>query len=193
LKVEMTDQGPRLDTNWWVPLIFGLISVGLGIWLFLYPNVAVQTVAIILAIDIIIFGVVLIMAGFALGSGVAVTILLVIAGVLSIVAGSMLLVAPQLQRADTVVFVAGLFFLFTGVIETVSSLFNRVEGWGWTLLAGVLSIVAGILVLNNEIVGAITIAFLFASWMIVMGVVRIAMAFQMRAGEKEVNAQLAAG
>jgi uncharacterized membrane protein HdeD (DUF308 family) len=159
----------------------------------LYPNVAVQTVAIILAIDIIIFGVVLIMAGFAVGSGVAVTILLVIAGVLSIVAGAMLLTAPQLQRAETVVFVAGLFFLFTGVIETVSSLFRRVEGWGWTLLAGILSIVAGVLVLNNEIVGAITIAFLFASWMIVMGVVRIAMAFQMRAGEKEVNAQLAAG
>ncbi|HEY7703310.1 MAG TPA: DUF308 domain-containing protein [Acidimicrobiia bacterium] len=193
MKVEMTDQGPRLDTNWWVPLVFGLISVGLGIWLFLYPNVAVQTVAIILAIDIIIFGVVLIMAGFAVGSGVAVTILLVIAGVLSIVAGAMLLTAPQLQRAETVVFVAGLFFLFTGVIETVSSLFRRVEGWGWTLLAGILSIVAGVLVLNNEIVGAITIAFLFASWMIVMGVVRIAMAFQMRAGEKEVNAQLAAG
>jgi uncharacterized membrane protein HdeD (DUF308 family) len=193
VKVEMTDQGPRLDTNWWVPLVFGLISVGLGIWLFLYPNVAVQTVAIILAIDIIIFGVVLIMAGFAVGSGVAVTILLVIAGVLSIVAGAMLLTAPQLQRAETVVFVAGLFFLFTGVIETVSSLFRRVEGWGWTLLAGILSIVAGVLVLNNEIVGAITIAFLFASWMIVMGVVRIAMAFQMRAGEKEVNAQLAAG
>jgi uncharacterized membrane protein HdeD (DUF308 family) len=193
LKVEMTEQGPRLDTNWWVPLVFGLISVGLGIWLFLEPNLAIQTVAIILAIDIIIFGVVLIMAGFALGSGVAVTILLVIAGALSIVAGAMLLTAPQLQRAETVVFVAGLFFLFTGVIEAVSSLFRRAEGWGWTLLAGILSIVAGVLVLNNEIVGAITIAFLFASWMIVMGVVRIAMSFQLRAGEKEVNAQLAAG
>jgi uncharacterized membrane protein HdeD (DUF308 family) len=75
--------------------------------------------------------------------------LILIEGIFAIVIGLLLFSAPKMTTVVLVQFV-GIYFLVAGMFKIISIFMDR-SMWGWKLLAGVLGIIAGLLVLQHPL------------------------------------------
>jgi uncharacterized membrane protein HdeD (DUF308 family) len=103
--------------------------------------------------------------------------LLVSVGLLSILAGVIVLFKPG-DSLETLAVIAGIYLLLDGILELVSSFARRTVNRGMLALLGVLTAIIGVLLIRHPIGGVAAIALLIGIWLIAVGVVRFAMAFE---------------
>jgi len=169
--------GPLL--SWRVSFVLGLITLVLGIILAFRPTQSLNVIAVLLGIAMIASG------GFhiarAFGGREHARMWRGISGALFILAGLVLLRHLHLSIA-----LIGLFIGFTWVIQGIASLIDaassrrRRTATGWSVLFGLLSLVAGIVVISAPItsVGALTI--FMGIWLIILGLMEMLGAFVIR-------------
>ena len=104
--------------------------------------------------------------------------LVVLVGVLSIVAGVIILFEPGSSLA-TLAVIAGIFLLVDGIYDVVVAIAERVEGRGLLAVIGVLSAIAGIILIRHPIESVVAIALLVGIWLVCIGVVRLISAFEL--------------
>ena len=92
-------------------------------------------------------------------------------GIAALIFGGLLLTAPAATLLAMTVFL-GLYLLFIGVLELVRVFVDRSQPWIWSLLIGILGIVAGIVVLNHPVLAAIALP---TTVVIYLGVVSLVM------------------
>jgi uncharacterized membrane protein HdeD (DUF308 family) len=102
--------------------------------------------------------------------------LVVLVGVLSIVAGVIILAQPSNSLA-TLAVIAGIFLLLDGILELIASFMRSTENRGLVALLGVLTAIVGVLLIRHPIGGVTAVALLIGIWLIAMGVIRFATAF----------------
>jgi uncharacterized membrane protein HdeD (DUF308 family) len=102
--------------------------------------------------------------------------LFVLVGVLSVVAGVIILFKPSSSLA-TLAVIAGIFLLVDGIIELIAAFMRRTENRGLVALVGVLTAVIGVLLIRHPISGVTAVALLIGIWLIAMGVIRLVTAF----------------
>jgi len=97
-------------------------------------------------------------------------------GIAAIIFGILLLTNPAATLLALAVFL-GFYLLFIGVLELVRVFVDRSVAWYWSLLIGILGIVAGIIVLNHPVAAAIVLPTSVAIYLgvlsLVMGVIGI--------------------
>ena len=103
--------------------------------------------------------------------------LLVLVGVLSVVAGVILLFKPSDSLA-TLAVIAGIFLLLDGILELVDSFLRGTSNRGMVALLGVLTAIVGVLLIRHPIGGVTAVALLIGIWLIAVGVIRFATAFE---------------
>ncbi len=91
-------------------------------------------------------------------------------GIAAIIFGLLLITNPASTLVVLVVFL-GFYWLFVGVIELVRVFVDSSVPWYWSLLIGVLGIVAGIIVLKHPLFAAIVLPTAIVVWLGVLGVV----------------------
>jgi uncharacterized membrane protein HdeD (DUF308 family) len=91
-------------------------------------------------------------------------------GIAAILIGILLLTAPASTVVATTIFL-GFYWLFVGVLELVRAFVDRSVPWIWSLLIGILGIVAGILVLNHPLFAAILLPATLVIYLGVLGVI----------------------
>jgi len=91
-------------------------------------------------------------------------------GIAAIIFGGLLITNPAATLVALVIFL-GFYWLFVGVLELVRVFVDRSVPWYWSLLIGVLGIVAGIIVLNHPIFAAIVLPTAIVVWLGVLGLV----------------------
>jgi uncharacterized membrane protein HdeD (DUF308 family) len=106
--------------------------------------------------------------------------LLVLVGLLSIVAGVIILFKPSDSLA-TLAVIAGIFLLVDGILELAHSFMHGTENRGLVALLGVLTAIVGVLLIRHPIGGVAAVALLIGLWLIAIGVIRFVTAF----GEEE--------
>jgi uncharacterized membrane protein HdeD (DUF308 family) len=75
----------------------------------------------------------------------------------------------------------GVILVVAGVVQIVQGFRGRMHGIsGWNALAGLLYVIAGAMLIYKPLLGALTVTFILASFLLVSGVVRIVHAFSMR-------------
>ncbi len=102
--------------------------------------------------------------------------LVVTLGVLSLVAGVIVIVKPS-NSLKTLAVVVGIFVLLDGIAEFVLAFDRRTANRGLVALLALLDVVVGILLIRHPIGGVKAIALLLAIWLIAAGVVRLIIAF----------------
>jgi uncharacterized membrane protein HdeD (DUF308 family) len=157
----------------WALITFGVISVVLGVLALLWPGLTILALVIVLGIELLIWGVMLMVNAFREGEG---RILAVILGVLALIAGIALFFRP-LRNLPTLVIVISVFWILGGLVQAIGSIVDRGPGWGWLLFSGLVSVAAGLLVITWPEATLLVVAVTAGIWMIVLGVVRIAAAF----------------
>jgi uncharacterized membrane protein HdeD (DUF308 family) len=103
--------------------------------------------------------------------------LLVLTGILSLIAGVIVLFQPGNSLAALAV-IAGIFLLIDGILELADSLLRRTPNRGMLALLGVLSAIVGVLLIRHPIGGVAAVALLIGLWLIVAGVIRFVTAFE---------------
>jgi uncharacterized membrane protein HdeD (DUF308 family) len=107
-------------------------------------------------------------------------LLVLLEGIAAVILGILMLTAPGVTLF-ILVQVLGIFLLIAGIFRIVS-IFIDSSSWGWKLLAGILGILAGILVLRyplwSTIVLPMWIVFLVGILALVQGILGLVLAFQ---------------
>jgi uncharacterized membrane protein HdeD (DUF308 family) len=94
-------------------------------------------------------------------------------GVLSIVAGIIMLVRPH-GSIETLAVVVGIFMLFDSIFELATSLSRDSEARGFAAIVGVLGIVAGILLIRHPLESVTAVALIIGIWLTGVGALRLA-------------------
>ena len=106
--------------------------------------------------------------------------LLALLGVLSIIVGLWAVRHVLLTLLALIVFL-GIFWIVNGVIEIFTALAHReMPQRGWTVAMGVLSVIAGIIVLAYPGLSLYGLAIILGIWLLIFGVMEMAAAFRLR-------------
>ncbi len=101
-------------------------------------------------------------------------------GLMSIVIGLLLLTSP-VKTAVTLVIALGFYWIIIGIF-TLVAMFVDHSAWGWKLFMGVLSIIAGVIILRYPLISVLTIpAFLILMMGIqglITGIIGLVLAFK---------------
>lgn len=145
---------------------FGVVTVVAGVLILVWPGAAVLTVAVILGIHLIVAGIYRAVTALTrdIDSGVL-RALYVMLGLLLIVVGILCLRAP-FHAAGILVLLFGLSWIVSGVIELFHGLGG---GGGWTIASGLISLLAGVVVLAYPAPSAVAMVWLCGIALIVIG------------------------
>lgn len=91
-------------------------------------------------------------------------------GIAAIIFGILLVTSPAATLVAFVVFL-GFYWLFVGVLELVRVFVDRSVPWYWSLLIGVVGIIAGLIVLRHPLFAAIVLPTAIVVWLGILGLV----------------------
>lgn len=140
VKHELEDLGK----HWWWFLVLGvLLTIG-GVAAIAYPFITSSGVVILLGAVLIVAGIVTVIGAFWAGKWSA-FFLQVLVGILYVMAGMAIRDAPVESAVLLTMFMAA-FFIVAGAFRIVVSLVVRFPQWGWALLNGIVTLLAGIII-----------------------------------------------
>ena len=150
---------------WWLPVVFGVVTLGVGLFFVVSPHETLSTFTVIAGIFLLVDGVLAILGSiFGDGDGRG---LLALIGVLSAIAGLVLIKKPfDTLVAFTLIF--GVWFVVSGIVRFVVALATR-EGRGGNILTAILDVIAGIVILSWPDLGLSTLAVIIGIVLIVRG------------------------
>jgi uncharacterized membrane protein HdeD (DUF308 family) len=102
--------------------------------------------------------------------------LLFLLGLASIVVGVVILFKPG-DSLETLAVIAGIFLLVNGILELIASFMRSTSDRGLVALFGVISAIVGVLLIRHPIAGVEFVAILVGLWLITVGIIRFATAF----------------
>jgi uncharacterized membrane protein HdeD (DUF308 family) len=181
MRGDPADVMARVGRSWGWVLAFGIITLAIGILALAWPGRTLIVVAVLFGAQLIVMGIFRFIAAFAaddLSGGSRV--LLALLGVLSLIIG-LYAVRHILITLLALVLLLGIFWVVSGTVELFTALSHRqTQGRGWTAFMGILSILAGVVVLIYPGISLLVLAVVLSIWLLVFGVMQISLAFQIR-------------
>lgn len=189
---------PKLLPHLWKStLVSGILALILGVLVIVLPGDSILIAAILFGAYLLITGVTQVMFAFSLHITAGGRILLFISGAAALI---LALLAFRHFGNDPLVAILLLAiwiavgFIFRGVATTVAAISDpNLPGRGWEIFMGILSLLAGIVVLASPFESLFVLALVVGIWLIVISVVEIITAFGIRRAAKNVTRTLTGG
>ena len=165
--------------KWWIVLILGALSIVAGVLAVAYPDITLLVLGLVLGIYLVIAGSTWIALGTTeplLSSGGRV--LRIVVGFLGILAGLICLVRPG-AGVLTLLIALSFWFIVVGVSD-LSRAIESHEDRVISIILGVISIAAGVIIVANPDIGLATLALIAGIGFIVRGTVEVRAAFYIR-------------
>lgn len=169
------DEMPGMALGRWAGLVLGAITLILGIILVFRPTHSLIAIAVLLGVVMMVSGVYHIAR--AIGGHEHQRVWRGLAGVLFFMVGLALIRHISLSIA-----LIGLFVGIAWIIQGVSALVESFSGsrerserreTGWTVFFGIISLIAGIVVVSAPIASITTLTIFMGIWFIIMGIMEI--------------------
>ena len=178
---QPADMLARLGKHWGWLLTYGVLTLLAGIVVIAWPGETLLVAAVLFGVQLIVSGV------FRFGAALATDdlaggtrVLLALLGVLSVIIG-LWAVRHVLLTLLALVVLLGIFWVVNGTIEVFTALGHRgMPERGWTALMGLLSILAGIIVLAYPGLTLLGLAVILGIWLLVFGAMEITAAYRIR-------------
>lgn len=170
-----------LFKNWWVLLLKGILLVIFGILSFMNPGITLATLVLWVAIFMMIDGVFSIFGVISNWKMEEDKWLLLADGALGLVLGFLVYRSPE-TFLSFIAFVISFWAIFSGIsrIAMAIQLRKEIEGEGWLILSGVLSVIFGLLVFAQPGLGIATLMWIMASFAILVGALLIVLSIKLR-------------
>ena len=167
-----------LADSWLATLVLGVLTLILGIIVSFHPSGSLNVVAVLLGILMILSGIFHLIRIFdrderhRIWAGIA--------GLLFIVIGVVLIRHLHLTVA-LIGLVIGITWVVQGLTALIGGLSGGVqEGKAWWIAFGVISVIAGIVVVSAPVTSVNALAVLLGIWFIIMGIFEIVAGFLLR-------------
>ncbi len=159
-----------------------MLNLIFGIAVLAWPGMSILVASALFGAVLVISGIAEVAAAFALDVSPASRVLLFISGALSIVLG--VLAFRHFGQGYAVLLLAiwiGVGFVFQGVAEAVVAISDRLlPARGWHIFLGILTVIAGVVVLGWPFDSVVVLAIVAGAWLVVIGITQIIWAFQAR-------------
>ncbi len=181
LRSDPADMVVRVGRHWGWVLAFGVVTLLVGVAALVWPGRTLIVVAVLFGIQLIVTGIFRFAAAFASDDVTGGTrVLLAVLGVFSLIIG-LYAVRHVLITLLALALLLGIFWIISGAVELFTALSHRgMRGRGWTATMGILSILAGIVVLVYPSITLLVLAVVLGVWLLVFGAMQIILAFQIR-------------
>jgi uncharacterized membrane protein HdeD (DUF308 family) len=169
--------------NWWLVLIKGILMVLLSFFIFANPVGTLLGLALYIGIVLVVNGILLIVLSISTRTADDQWGWKLAEGILDIIFAIILLSNPVVTAA-VFPFALGFWMIFGGILLFAGSFGSKKEGnknWWVNLLGGILTALAGYIIMSDILTGAIAITFWIGAGFLIFGIVNIAASFKLKA------------
>jgi uncharacterized membrane protein HdeD (DUF308 family) len=170
-------------------ILSGLLSVVLGVVMLAWPQPSVVAAAVLFGVYLVVSGVALVFLAFSLPASAGGRFLTFITGVASVALG--ILAFRHFGEGYAILLLAiwvATGFIIRGVFVTTSAIsVPGFPGRGWAIVFGVISIIAGFVVLAYPFDSIETLALVVGAWLTILGAMEVISGFGMRSDVKKVE------
>ena len=171
---------------WKGTLVSGVLTIVLGAMVLVWPGPTILVASTMFGVYLLMSGLVELFLAFTLPRSAATRVMLFLTGALSLVLA--ILSFRHFGDAYAVLLLSlwiGTGFIFLGVSENAVALSERdLPGRGWYVVLGIISVIAGAIVLVWPFDSILVLTIVSGVSMVVLGLIRIVQAFQIRKGAK---------
>ena len=166
---------------WWTFIIRGLVAVAFGVLAFLAPAWGIAVLVALFGAWALVDGVTGLIGGIRSRGRDRSWWLSILEGIVGIVAGVFAFLFP-VQAAGALILIIAAWAIITGVFEIVAAirLREQIKGEFWLGLAGVASILYGVVIFLFPAAGALSIVWLIGSFAIAFGVFLLILGWRLR-------------
>jgi uncharacterized membrane protein HdeD (DUF308 family) len=174
---------------WISAVLFGILTAILGVVILVWPGPSILVAAVLFGVYLVVSGVALTVLAFSLPATAGGRFLNFISGVASVILG--ILAFRHFGQGYAILLLAiwiAVGFIFRGVAAVGSAVTDRrFPGRGWAIFFGVISIIAGVVVLAYPFDSIVTLALVVGIWLIIAGVMEVISGFGMRSDVKKME------
>jgi uncharacterized membrane protein HdeD (DUF308 family) len=170
---------------WKSTLVSGILSLILGVLVLAWPGKSILVAAVAFGVYLLIVGIAQVAFAFSLHVSAGGRVLLFISGAAALVLA--MLAFRHFGKGDeaTAVYLLaiwiGVGFVFRGVATTVSAISDpTLPGRGWEIFIGIMSLLAGVIMLGSPFSTIVILAIVVGVWFVVIGVFEIVSSFGIR-------------
>ena len=177
---------------WKSTLISGFLSLVVGGLILAWPGRTILLAAILFGVYLLITGIAQVIFAFSLHVSAGSRILLFISGAASLILAVLAFRHFGKDDLTAILLLAiwiGIGFIFRGVATTISAISDPgLPGRAWSIFVGVISLLAGIVVLASPFASIVTLAIVVGVWFVVIGAFEIVSSFGIRKASKNLGA-----
>ncbi|MEU4100735.1 HdeD family acid-resistance protein [Streptomyces tanashiensis] len=170
---------------WQALLVAGLVSLVLGVLVLAWPEATLTVVGVLFGLYLLFSGVVQLVAAFGTHATTALRVMAFISGALSILLG-LFCFRGATQSILLLALWIGIGWLFRGMMQTVAAASDpAMPARGWQIFLGIVSALAGIVLIVSPLESAAVLTVLGGIWLLVVGATEIITAFMVRSRAKD--------
>jgi uncharacterized membrane protein HdeD (DUF308 family) len=174
-----------LAESWWLVGLRGILGIIFGLICLLNPTVAVQVFVILFAAYMLVDGVFAIFSGIKAARNGERWGLLILEGVVDLAAGAVAVLWPAITLVALVLVIAVWAVVTGGLMLAAALTLNRDHGRWWLALGGIASVIFGILLIIEPLLGAVVLTMWIGAYALVFGVLLLVLGFQLHSKREE--------
>jgi len=167
--------------KWWTLILRGIISIFFGGIVIANPAITLAVLTWWFGLFIIADSVLALFSVFSHWNDKEDKWLLVVEGMITLALGILISVSP-FQTVSLVIMFMALWAIFSGVSRIASGIQLRkeIEGEGWMILGGILSVLFGFFIITRPGIGIATVALFIGIYSIVIGLVMVLLGWKVK-------------
>jgi len=169
--------------GWWLLVLVGILSIAAGVIFLFKPGNSIATLAVIAGIFLLVDGILELISSFLRGTSNRGMVALF--GVVTAIVG-VLLIRHPVGGVTVVALLIGIWLIAAGVIRFATA-FEEWSHRGWHAFAGILELIAGIVIVASPDIGYTTLAILVGIGFILNGIGIVALGWGMHAIRREAS------
>jgi uncharacterized membrane protein HdeD (DUF308 family) len=174
-----------LADSWWAVGLRGLLGIVFGLICLLTPGIAVGAFVILFAAYMLVDGVFAIISGIRAARSGERWGLLILEGIVDIAAGVVAFLWPLITLVALTWLIA-IWAIVSGALMLAAAFTLNIDhGRWWLALGGIASVIFGILLVIEPLVGAVVLTMWIGAYALVFGVVLLILAFQLHSRKEE--------
>jgi uncharacterized membrane protein HdeD (DUF308 family) len=178
----------RLGGSWIWHLLYGLISIAAGILAVAWPGPTLVVLAVVFGVQLVTAGVFELVGSVTLDEAGTARILTGILGVVGLLIGLYAL-RHVLITIEALGLLLGIYWIVAGFTAMFAAIdYAGLPGRGWNVFIGLLSVLAGLMLLSWPQLSLATLALLAGLWLMMLGAMQLGLARQLRTIHRLVTA-----
>ena len=185
-----TGELPRvLGDVWKWMLAWGVVTIAVGVLVLLWPGISITVASVLFGVYLLLSGIAEVALAFTLDTSGGNRLLLFISGALSVVLG--VLAFRHFSEGSAVLLLAiwiGVAFIYFGVTEiAIAFSYSLLPGRGSYVFVGILSMIAGVVVLLWPFDSISMLALVVGIWLVLLGLSQVVSAFRARSVGRDIE------